>query len=406
MFRQQFLNQFAIIYALAFQFTICSAQDQSERAIAVQYIEVPALEKGKILLEAARRMEENYSRIKTWSGKLQIEDRQRHNSIESYKNLLVDHVAPPVLRRDKIEVEFDLDIPSNRIAVDYRSLSPIFSEISSGKEFSLRTFDPGNIQPNATSIAQPGVDARGFFQQSIVQSDDYLNFEPYLTYGEFVGVPQMEIVGRVAFRDPAEKASGQGWGIIPDPRKFFGTPVSYFEEMRQLSRVFIEPISSSFSESQKKQALDSIRVSRAEGSDSNLLKVTVTSLDGKTEIVRICDENFNFNPVLAWSGIPNENGVPGARTTYYYKNSDGITIPERVVRITSSSKTEIDFQRVVALVGSQLNKDIPDDNFSCKRFNLKEGERLIDRIDGTVKQIRAGQLVDITNFKPTPPLNK
>lgn len=355
----------------------------------------------------SKQIRKNYEQLRTWSGKYQIQDKQRVIAPEIYKDIFLTEPTYPLLRRDYGELTFDVDIPGNKVAVDLKLKPPEFNETATGNDVPVRILnapDDGPVQkgsPPSGDGAGHGLDANGFFQQSIVSANDYLSFEPHLQYGDFEGSKAMKIVGRAAFRNPVEKAKGQEWGVIPDPRGFFGDGSRYFEEIDRLIKAWTFPESKDYTLRQRQEMRDTIQVFRSKGDAPHYYKVVFAPppAAGKKilEIGRTYSERDGFNPTLAWQGESGTNGIPGLQTTLGYRLESGVHIPVSVVRLSTADKESIKFHRVLKLLETRVNQPIDAGKFTIDRFGLNEGERLVDRIDGTIRQKQGSELVDVNS---------
>ncbi len=395
----------------------CCAQETLSTAVstgavdaaeAARFVEISQDDLLPTLELLYKKLSENYGALHTWSGKYEFEDRQRLTSADDLTDMIIGPVAPPILRKDVGAFTFDVDFGQNKVAVDYKSRLPELSEIETGRDLKLRTVEPqdqrrksrGGPGSKETDSGKRGIDARGFLQQSIVLKDEYLNFEPMMTYGDFVGSAKPWQAGRAAFRDPLEKAKRQEWGIIPDPRTYFGDGTRFNDEVDRLIKALSFPVGKDFTAEQKSALRSAIRVAKGTAGSEHLVRVSFIPLDssgkGTNEIVRIFDATVGFNPVLTWQGRTGDKGIPGLRTTYAYQKEKKIYVPARIVRLMTADKRYIKFQRLVTLVDSQVNQPISPDRFTIARFGLKDGERVVDRIDDTIKVVQGGNLVNLS----------
>lgn len=352
-----------------------------------------------------KHIRSNYEQLRTWSGKYQIQDKQRVTAPEIYKDIFLSEPTYPLLRRDYGELTFDIDIPGNKVAVDLKLKPPEFNETASGNDVPVRILNApdggpaSKANPQAGDGTGHGLDGNGFFQQSIVSANDFLSFEPHLQYGDFEGSKAMKIVGRAAFRNPVEKAKGQEWGVIPDPRGFFGDGSRYFEEIDRLIKAWTFPESKDYTAKQRQEMRDTIQVFRSKGDAPHYYKVVfappATAGKKTLEIGRTYSERDGFNPTLAWQGESGTNGIPGLQTTLGYRVESGFHIPVSVVRLSTADKDSIKFHRVLKLLETRVNQPIDAAKFTIDRFGLKEGERLVDRIDGTIRQTQGTEMLDV-----------
>lgn len=353
----------------------------------------------------SKSIRSNYDKLRTWSGKYQIQDKQRVTAPEIYKDIFLTEPTYPLLRRDYGDLTFDIDLPGNKVAVDLKLKPPEFNETATGNDVPVRFLNEADGGPSLKAGPQSndgtghGLDGNGFFQQSIVLADEFLSFEPHLQYGDFEGSKAMKIVGRAAFRNPVEKAKGQEWGVIPDPRGFFGDGSRYFEEIDRLIKAWTFPESKDYTAKQRQEMRDTIQVFRSKGDAPHYYKVVfappVTTGKKSLEIGRTYSERDGFNPTLAWQGESGTNGIPGLQTTFGYRVESGVHIPVSVVRLSTADKESIKFHRVLKLLETRVNQPIDAAQFTIKRFGLKEGERLVDRIDGTIRQKQGSEFLDV-----------
>jgi hypothetical protein len=160
------------------------------------------------------------------------------------------------------------------------------------------------------------------------------------------------------------------------------------------------PNSPDVSEKDRADFLRVFVIEQGTGKDANLIRVTATfppkhrnPADAKAlEFVYVYDSNCGWNPIVFWEGPAGMWGAPGLHFVYFYTNENGVFLPKRILRRYSRGERYIDSGRDIVLAKSTLNAPITPNRFTLARFELKDSDRVVDRLKGTVESMRDGRL--------------
>lgn len=337
--------------------------------------EIPPGDVTKMLEFLSSSVRSNFENIRTWAGTYKYEDIRNYNvkgagQLAEALGLNASEVNGPVRARSSGTVEFATNIGNNQLYTSF---------INKGTQYDV-----------GKSRRPLEIDAQEFIQESIVTPEHYLHFQPNVTWGRsrrsFGYGPSGK---RAAFRDPVAKSEGQRWGCIVDPRSLFSGGRRRFWEELDLIAKSISKLGGEFVVGKYHMRLTETR----EGGQSRFsLSVPFKGPGGAVMFNEMTfDERCGLNVTsVAWVG---ESGQVRQKTEYEYVLKDGVYIPSRVRRIHfDEDGLRIKFERTLELVKSEVNGKIDEKVFTPIAFGLKEGERLIDNIEGVEYVIKDGKL--------------
>ncbi len=327
---------------------------------------MPESEYAEFLDTAAVLIEANYENISTWQGEMSIkEDDYLYG--EMCRNLQIPEDDPAyssksIRRSVSASSKFAVDIRINKL---YTELIPVVK---------FKALDL-NRDVDVKERYSPVI--------SIVNSDEYLNYQPNHTYGY-----EREIngkwVGRKAFRWPVKRVKGEQWGHVRDPRKyFFNGNRAIWEELSALRNHITNP-SPDIPEGKAPQ-----------------ISITTENIDGHTKThikggfygspdCTGCENSFVYITMTLDSAVDlnlvrrevtRKNGKTLQTLDITYEKIGDVYVPKTIhFIIFSSSDGKIRFDSQITFTKSILNAPIPTETFNYSNLGLKDGDLFIDEI--------------------------
>ncbi len=106
---------------------------------------------------------------------------------------------------------------------------------------------------------------------------------------------------------------------------------------------------------------------------------------------------FNITSDVAKEG----NGRTPIWTHWEYAEYDGVFVPKAIIRVVAHEDGQhLAFQRNLELQTCKVNGPLHPDGFSYKRLGLKDGERVVDRIENKLYLLDKDQLVAAEQYEP------
>ena len=341
----------------------------------------------------ASQMRSNFEKIRTWSGKYEYQDSSlmKRELVEKlvedspedspWKRLKLGRENVPALMRIEVgRIVFAIDVESD-------SFSTAF-EVHERRLRDLETLE---------SVESPET---GFFQRSVVTPEHYLSFEPRISHGRFQDIPPVGPPrGAAAFRDPVSKAANQTWAIVVDPRDFFGTAED--QKFWDVLEILADAISPGGTSEENQEAVAAAITLRT-GETDNAVHYHL-EFAGKWEgqdqgkIEWFLNDQAGFNVTEVYNRDPSGQIVSHMALDYQLK--DGIFVPAFVsYAITTEDRKRYRFQRILQLKECVLNEPIDPSQFTYTGLGLKDGDRILDRIEGASFVMEDGVPVKLAEF--------
>ena len=229
---------------------------------------------------------------------------------------------------------------------------------------------------------------------SIVTPEHYLNFMPTVNHTSLSDYPKVALergVGRMAFREPSRNGKTGPWGTVFDPRFLFGfemPPVHVW-----LGGFY--SFATNATPEQKRELDNSLDVKEERPGDDSVYTIVFRRSQEK-EIT--FDGNVGFN--LVKLRVKEQGGRLRWEQSWEYQKIDDIYIPAKVQFLEYGDDGNIVVDRNVVLRECSVNKPIAPNVFSYDQFGLKNGERVLDKIDGGLFVYQDGKLVNAKDMPP------
>ena len=338
------------------------------------------------LEKLAAEVKANRDKIATWSGEYAFGDKYFINKKGISELKIEDKVSEkgPWLRQDVGIVRFVLSAPDNSL----------YTSISTERSTLIR-----DGEKNSIDIPLPNC----LPQESIVTSDKYYFFHPGLQYGQFERLPRDRVEPEPAvFRDPMQKAQELKDSVVVDPRNLLGYARPFSEELETAVYLLRELGSKPLPNGMNAARVVRIVESGAGEQQKYVISISLTrnpqedlSKAMQFQLVLEAKNGYNFTDVT----VKTPDGRVTQTMNWEYQKRDGIFLPGKVVRMNiGGDGTTIANERVYTLKSCQLNAPISASAFTIGQFGVKDGTRVMDRVEEVCYRYRNGELVDPVRF--------
>ena len=368
--------------AVAVSFGAITSAQTVKKAVAMQPVEIIALpiegvrvediasreERLRILEDISNTIRINYDSIATLAGIYRLQDRQLLTDPELLKAFDPDDssLSVPVQLATQAIIEFAIDLKGDRL---YTSCQPTGARMLIERA-TLRT-------AVAQGLAPPEI-------RAIITVDGYVYADPNAQHGAFMGFPEMGAgPTRAAFREPRSNADAERYGMIVDPRKLFQGTIPYADEIDAIRHLVESPENNP----------RTIALKRVKGADFERYTIIVTAtLEGTwRSCTTIVDSRIGFNVVI--ENFEAEGaGTTQSKTMNYGRVGEVFVPAEVVLSLPSKQKDQWSFQRTLILEKAAVDFPLEDDMFGYARLGLGEGDRVLDRIEGSGYVLKSGRL--------------
>jgi hypothetical protein len=248
-----------------------------------------------------------------------------------------------------------------------------------------------------TYIQEPGGDlapgTRVFAQRSVVTPVHFLHVDPNGNVGELeeqANLPGFPVVGRVAYRDDTEHAERlmSHWTVVNPQRFYWSSPLPTYQALRGYAARLEE-----------KRDFP-LTIEKLDGRDPPVYFVAVgyglygDALNRKP--VRVVTQRFEVS--LGCNVTSRVQATADGHTLeeadVEYALVDGIFVPTTYQLRKFHRHGGVQFERKVVFIDQVVNKLIEPSTFTFAHLGLKDGERVIDRIDGGLWIYKQGHLID------------
>ncbi len=326
-------------------------------------------ELAQTLQAIADHIRANYEKIRTWQGRASVPEVTNYwdEKAAEYLKLARPELAGLInhfQEYGKAEVVFYVDTEKNSLYTSFEGKGP-------------PEFYYGDRERLDMLVAR-------FHQRTILTPDRYMHIQPNIGLDGTITKEEGGIT-RAAIIEPTEKAEGQQWGSIVDPRKFFEygglechrnpaipAPIyevlsTFAEQMETFGRyITLTKTKDDMGDDQYRLLL---ALPTAKGAEPELFQEMIFS--GRV--------GFNLTQVKSWEAAPNRK----LRDIYEwtYEKNAGVFLPKTVRRrALNKDGFRVNFDRTITFVESVLNKNIPPETFTYKNLGLRNGDRVIDHI--------------------------
>lgn len=348
----------------------------------------------------------NFGRIRTWTAEFEFQDIALlagiPESIPKRTGELWRHSLGRdgrLYRQDNGRVVIHCDFATDLLRSDFRVEKTRYQ--NSDKLTELPYADSGDL----------------FYQRSIVAADSFWQFEPIIrdqgpsmfVTSEHTGFPQS---GRMAFRDARVRSEGQQWGIVIDPRQFFGRggPDLIWEELQRLSNaIAIGEMQTALTELLPNRPIDELlRMQEWTHEHQNYVSLMFALVGSRSApantyhmFTLVFSESAGYN--LVWFGETDSRDRLRTSTNWEFQRESGVLVPARIVHLQSRDGETIRFQRILTCRTITLNEKQNETLYTVAGLGLRNGERVIDRVSSRAYVYRDGKLTEPIDFEQVLP---
>jgi hypothetical protein len=113
-------------------------------------------------------------------------------------------------------------------------------------------------------------------------------------------------------------------------------------------------------------------------------------------------EELWFDEAAAFNMIRGDSTVGGERKyiEIAYERHEGVYLPKHVLRENFDADGRLKSRQDMTLTASTLNEPLPPEQFSLKSLGLRDGERVIDKVNGGEYRYKAGVLTSQPAAQP------
>lgn len=342
--------------------------------------EVPPAEVVGVFQMLAARTQGNYERIQTWEATYAYRVRRTVSHREAAG--LRPDLAPQPLQQE-INYQLEVCIDSAAGAISRGTTRTALAWMNAD------TQEPVDL-PNATVPDK----------RVIVTNEHCLHINPDHVYGSFLAVPDHPAAKnkRAAFRDSLKSAKASGCLSMPDPRQCFGR--SDRRRLWEELELDIAALQGKQGEEKAARLRSRLHLCRADGKGGTWYRedLLMDSPGGEVNLARtLWSPDAGYHPVSFTLWQDESQTRPLVTREWSFKQVDGIYVPESM---TETYYTDERAHRLCEfqLGECKLNRPIDPSRFSHAGLGLREGELIMDRIEGVCYIIRDGKPEKLAPF--------
>ena len=319
----------------------------------------------------------NYEKIRTWQGKLVIEEyNYLYGDFVKMLNIAKDDPAinsSCIRRRVTYTASFTIDVVKNKLYVESPKPNVVFRALDIDKEVTVDgIYSPAKV---------------------IVTPEKYMHYEPGFTYGTLQTSISYGISGKAAFLDPPEKAKVDEGAQVRDPRRYFrqAPRMKTWDTLKRI-RDFISEHGNPLVAGHPHY-----KIEKKDIDGRSLYKLTgrfFISPNDKSKVMQsimVLDGAVGYN--LTHSELIDTNGKTSGTLDLTYEKIDDVFIPKTAHRKGFNSKQQPLFDSRITITNSVLNKLIPPETFTIENLGLENGVRFIDNIKSIEYIYQNGKLI-------------
>jgi hypothetical protein len=344
-------------------------------------------EKAAVVRMLSQQTKANYDKIDTWEGSYSYREQWQVEGEAAKVFCDAAQINPsanqlPLTSVSSLMATFAIDFANDSLFSTFEADRPA--------EVRLRT---GELLRGAHGVAtDPHVVATNVI--SIITPEHYLSFMPTVNHTSLPDYPKLALedgVGRMAFREPSRNGKTGPWGTVFDPRFLFGFEMPPAHAW--LGGLYSFAMNAT--PEQKKELDNSLDVKKERTGDESVYTI-VLKRSQEQEIT--FDGHVGFNPVKL--RVKEQGGRLRWEQSWEYQQINDIYIPAKVQFLEYGDDGNIVVDRNVELRKCSVNRPIAPNVFSYDQFGLKNGERVLDKIDGVLFVYQDGNLVKAKNMLP------
>jgi hypothetical protein len=372
-----------IVFMLSILSSLCIADDNQQ----CKWVAVDQNRFAEILTMIDGRVEENYDRIKTWRGKVNMVFNNAYKGDEVkrlYEEMLVDKPLPDeIIDHVELKKEFAVDVNKGLL---YESTYP------DAQQHIIDAQTNKNLKLN--DLVQIGGGSK------ILTPDYHINCKELKNRD---GI----IVGRKVIKQkrPAGKLTCQS-NLPPvfDPRdtiRIFGDIQE--DTFAPLGGTFAKYLKF-FDKNPLVDGYPTITVEECLLGDIKKYRITLIGLeedgDGKTVHLfnkLVCSSEAGFNVVSYSYAVA--SGKILREKTFEYDLFNGVYLPVQKIDLSFDYSTgNLKQQNTITFFNEKVNEPISEDIFTYKNLDLQDGDKFIDKIEGKEYKYQDANLVFVKDL--------
>ena len=327
------------------------------------------------------QIQSEIGKMHSWSGRYTVTDESLiSESHEAYfRQAKIDTFVPPILQITKSDMRFAVDFRGDRLFTTLEAQAPpTLLEKASGRVLKA---------PLGT-----------FRQRSILTPEHFLYMDPEQLLGQINNMPPVKqlsaLGGRVAFRKESSKGKNLQLSTVVDPRLLFSVDG---EPSDEVLGVWANWLLEHPDDRQQLEKMIDVKRSGDNSKPTFVITITRGPIDNPLIASYTCKWEDGFNI----SRFREEAAAPLRKCDIEYVRQDGIIVPKQhVLTLYDSDGTTVRHQRAMTLIDSEVNEDVGTESFGYRALGLRQGERVVDEIDGAVYLFDGKELVLPEDFYP------
>lgn len=341
---------------LGMYFTSAFANEPSRETKRV----IPEEEMPAILGLIGESIRDNYERIQTWSGEIDVKMNWLWTGAkaeEIFKNFTnaIGEVPEAILQKIEQKDIFAVDAKRNFVYVN--------------------KFREKNQYLNHINGVDLGRSSHHQIQSTSIATQDYIVEAKPRRWDINFNLTEMRAV-----KKSSQKQSGTGLCTgIDDPRKVFmpaGNPWNYFnnlvEQINKLNKLDVYGHKFKIEEYKKGKIFEYKIIQPA------VINKEGSSPENYVILTQIHSSQYAFN-IIYWE-IRSGSDRLKQRYTWEYEFIDNVCLPKRVVKKDYDSSGRVASEKDCTYTNNKVNQVIPPETFEYTNLNLKDGDIFVDEI--------------------------
>ncbi|MFG0297160.1 MAG: hypothetical protein ACF8PG_14735 [Maioricimonas sp. JB045] len=346
----------------------------------------------KAIRVLAGRTAANFQNLRTWQGRCEVSTTLYHPSLRAFTgpSLRPDREAAdrtesvgPITVLREAELEFAIDFEADALYT------------------SVRHTRPQQVREDRTGREIVVDDAIVYDTETVVNADGQL-FHPHIEGGPLANEPY-DPVRRgstntdIVYSDVSQPRSArQLFDSHYDPAHFLPGDGNKF--IWETLNMYVQWATGNDADAFRRQ------VKVDETPDGYTLTVHYRTAKVQEDLSRMpfwvyeFDRNSGFNLVSMISYTPDRK-VFHSHEWSYKETHDGIWLPETLVQAlnTPDGRTRISRQEF-RMLESVVNEELPAETFTAEKFDLADGTRFCDRVDGRLSVLHKGEALPAVEY--------
>ncbi len=348
----------------------------------------------------AETTKSNFDRIRNWQGSFEFTENSTLKSGNVADHLIKKYgVVPPLELITVGRIDFVVDATLDACYCAFRPARP-----TTMIELSKKSRKAQPLNQGVTNV-----------YETVVTPQHYLHFRPGHLYGQLhnheVAPLKLGSGTQVAFRERAATRESGNAGDVVDPKSFFAhwndAPSSWlalqhdgkvFDELRAIPPVANPPAT-----------FEVIAIGTADSREREyVVRVTIREGESRISLEKVFSASAGYNlteyrEIHKTANLDEEELWQSRRVEF--RKHDEIFIPVRIRDFNTTTGQQRIFRRDYALSHFTVNKPVSPDAFTVAVFDLKDGDRVLDQIEGKLFFVDDGKYIPAEAYEPKIPVS-